>query len=137
MNVSVAVKEAPGASQSGAPVDRTNGLPAGKAHDVAPVALVRVAPDVRLSTAISNGAPMACEEVFLTVIDWVYVLFGPAFRVPVSTLTSDDTSVPQRRPYTLTPFVCVDTYTFPFATTGGANLVKSPSASRALFMSLL
>jgi hypothetical protein len=69
VNVSVAVKEAPGASQSGAPVDRINGLPAGKAHDVAPVAFVRVAPDVRLSTAMSNGAPMACEEVFLTVID--------------------------------------------------------------------
>src|SRR6266478_4543906 len=69
VNMSVAVKEAPGASQSGAPVDRINGLPAGKAHDVAPVALVSVAPDVRLSTAISNGAPMPCEEVFLTVID--------------------------------------------------------------------
>ncbi len=98
VNVRVAVKAAPGASQSGAPVDRINGLPAGKAHDVAPVALVSVAPDVRLSTAMSNGAAMPCEEVFLTVIDWVYVLFGPAFRVPVSTLTSDDTSVPQRRP---------------------------------------
>src|SRR2546422_428717 len=58
VNVSVAVKEAPGASQRGAPVDRINGLPAGKAHDVAPVELVRGAPDVRLSPAISNCAPM-------------------------------------------------------------------------------
>ena len=71
VNVSVAVKEAPGASQSGAPVDRINGLPAGKAHDVTPVALVNVAPCVRLSTAILKGAPMGREEVFLTVIDRV------------------------------------------------------------------
>ena len=52
---------------------------------------------------------MACEEVFLNVIDSVYVLFGPAFRVPFSTLISDVTSVPQRRPYTLTAFPCVGT----------------------------
>lgn len=42
-----------------------------------------------------------------------------------------------RRPYTLTPFDCVGTYTFPFATTGGANFVKSPRASRAVFVSEL
>ena len=42
-----------------------------------------------------------------------------------------------RRPYTLTPFDCVGTYTFPFATTGGANFVKSPRASRAVFISEL
>jgi hypothetical protein len=70
-NVRAAVKEAPGASQSGAPADRIKGLPAGDAHEVAPVALVRVAPGVRLSKAISNGAPMACDEVFLTVSDCV------------------------------------------------------------------
>ena len=71
VNVRAAVKEAPGASQSGALVDRIKGLPAGEAHEVVPVALVRVAPGVRLSKAISNGAPMACDEVFLTVIDRV------------------------------------------------------------------
>ena len=86
---------------------------------------------------MSNGAPMACEAVFLKVIDSVNVLFGPGFRDRESTLTSDDTSLPHRRPYTLTTFPCVGTYTFPFATTGGANLVKSPSASRALLMSEL
>jgi hypothetical protein len=69
LNVSVAVKEAAGASQSGAPANRINGLPAGRAHDVTPVALVSVAPCVRLSTARSKGAPMGREEVFLTVID--------------------------------------------------------------------
>jgi hypothetical protein len=71
VNESVVVKDAPGASQSGAAVDRINGLPAGKAHDVAPVALVSVTPGVRVSKAISNGAAIACEDVFLTVINCV------------------------------------------------------------------
>src|SRR5688572_19859630 len=101
VNVSVDVNDAPGASQRGAPAARINGRPAGNAHDVEPVALVTAAPGERSLTAISNGAAMACEDVFLNVIDSVYVLFGPSCRVPLPTLTSDVTSVPQRRPYTL------------------------------------
>jgi hypothetical protein len=42
--LSVVEKLAPGSSHSGVPVALTTGLPAGSAQDVAPVALVRVAP---------------------------------------------------------------------------------------------
>ena len=69
--MTVVVREAPGASQSGPPVDRIKGLPAGKAHEVAPVALVSVTPGVRLSKTISKGPPMAWAEVFVTEIDCV------------------------------------------------------------------
>jgi hypothetical protein len=69
VNVRAVVKEAPGTSQSGALVARITGLPAGEPHAVAPVTLVSVTPGVRLSKTISNGAPRACDAVFLTVID--------------------------------------------------------------------
>ena len=68
VNVRAVVKEAPGASHSGAPADRIKGVPVGEAHEVVPVALVRVAPGVRLSKAMSNGEPIACDDVFLTLI---------------------------------------------------------------------
>jgi len=64
----VVEKLAPGRSHSGAPVTFITGLPAGSAQDAAPVALIRVAPEVKLSTAISNGPPIACVELFVTVI---------------------------------------------------------------------
>ena len=66
--LSVVEKLAPGSSHSGAPVALVTGLPAGSAQDAAPVGLVRVTPEGKLSTAISNGPPIACGEVFLTVI---------------------------------------------------------------------
>ena len=66
--LSVVEKLAPGSSHSGAPVALTTGLPAGSVQDVAPLAWVRATPGGRLSTAISNGPPIACVEVFLTVI---------------------------------------------------------------------
>ena len=71
VSVSLTVTEPPGASHSGASVDRINGLRAGNAHEVAPVALVSVAPGVKSSKAISKGAPIACDEVFVTVIGCV------------------------------------------------------------------
>src|SRR5262245_47603869 len=66
--LSIIEKLPPGSSHSGAPVALITGVPAGSTQDVASVVLVRVAPEVWLSTAMSNGPPIACVDVFLTVI---------------------------------------------------------------------
>jgi hypothetical protein len=58
--LSVVEKLAPGSSHSGAPAALTTGLFADSPHDVSPVELARVTPEFRLSTAISNGPPIAC-----------------------------------------------------------------------------